>query len=579
MKKEKPLAWYMKLRRLFSRSEWVRRLLHLPYSKGDQRVGLIVVQIDGLSRRQFERGMKQRKMPFLRKLHNKRRYRLYTHYSGVPSTTPCVQGEILYGVPCAVPAFDFYAHEDGTYQNMLDSMSAQRIQSRLEEQCPGALVNGGSAYSDIYTGGADEAHFCASRFGWADRFKPANPAVMAIVFGLYFTIFFRIFFLVLLEIGLGVYDLIRGIRQKRDAREEWIMVLQRVGINIALREWQTLSAIIDIARGVPVIHLNYLGYDEHSHRRGPASKFAHWSLKGIDGSIRQLWRAAHRSSQRKYDLWVYSDHGHEHVIPYRHIMGESLHETFRKLLEPFGYTLVEQRAHVSSAAEGKVKWMRKERPFDRRAEAPKDPSETAVALTCLGPMGHVYFNHVLTPDKRDALIDAIFKATCTPAILYCDKDDSAWIVTREDRYHLPEEAARYFGEDYPLAHEVGPDLVRLANSKDAGALVLLCWQPGAKPITFAIEHGAHGGIGVNEVQGFALIPQDAPFEIRPGDYIRPVELHNAIARFRHKHSCAVDDIVSLPKPSEHAPLIEELLPPQPDADKEPAKPVAAMTAT
>ena len=46
--------------------------------------------------------------------------------------------------------------------------------------------------------------------------------------------------------------------------------------------------MIDATRGLPVIYLDFVGYDEQSHRRGPSSRFAHWSLKGIDGAIGRL---------------------------------------------------------------------------------------------------------------------------------------------------------------------------------------------------------------------------------------------------------------------------------------------------
>jgi hypothetical protein len=49
---------------------------------------------------------------------------------------------------------------------------------------------------------------------------------------------------------------------------------------------------MDIQRGLPIVHINFLGYDEQSHRRGPDSKFAHWTLKGIDNAVKRLWHEA-----------------------------------------------------------------------------------------------------------------------------------------------------------------------------------------------------------------------------------------------------------------------------------------------
>jgi hypothetical protein len=50
------------LRRLLSRSEWSSRLLNLPKSEGTAaETGLILIQIDGLSRAQFERALTQKR--------------------------------------------------------------------------------------------------------------------------------------------------------------------------------------------------------------------------------------------------------------------------------------------------------------------------------------------------------------------------------------------------------------------------------------------------------------------------------------------------------------------------------------
>ena len=76
---------------------------------------------------------------------------------------------------------------------------------------------------------------------------------------------------------------------------------------------------MDISRGLPIIHINFLGYDEQSHRRGPHSRFAHWTLKGIDDAIARLWRAANHAAWRHYEVWVYSDHGQAPVLSLIHI--------------------------------------------------------------------------------------------------------------------------------------------------------------------------------------------------------------------------------------------------------------------
>ena len=100
--------WYLRLtrwRRKWSRSEWIARVLG-PAEEGlsGAEPGLVLVQIDGFSRRELERALERGRMPFLRRLLRVERYRLHDFYSGLPSTTFAVQTALFYGLKTAVPA-------------------------------------------------------------------------------------------------------------------------------------------------------------------------------------------------------------------------------------------------------------------------------------------------------------------------------------------------------------------------------------------------------------------------------------------------------------------------------------------
>ena len=45
--------------------------------------------------------------------------------------------------------------------------------------------------------------------------------------------------------------------------------LRRAITNVAFREIATQGCLLDIARGVPFVYLNFSGYDEVAHHRGP----------------------------------------------------------------------------------------------------------------------------------------------------------------------------------------------------------------------------------------------------------------------------------------------------------------------
>src|SRR4051794_37667276 len=97
------------LRHRLSRNEWAIRHLGLRPSEGtSEEPGLLLIQVDGLARKQLEAAMGAGRMPFLQRLLTYDGYQMHTFYPGLPSTTPAVQAELYYGVKSAVPAFGFY---------------------------------------------------------------------------------------------------------------------------------------------------------------------------------------------------------------------------------------------------------------------------------------------------------------------------------------------------------------------------------------------------------------------------------------------------------------------------------------
>jgi len=91
--------FFRKLRRYLSRSEWVLRRSRLSRSEDtSSETGSVADQIDGLSRHPNGTSHGQGRLPFLRSLLQRQHYEVATFYSGLPSTTAAVQGEIFYGV-------------------------------------------------------------------------------------------------------------------------------------------------------------------------------------------------------------------------------------------------------------------------------------------------------------------------------------------------------------------------------------------------------------------------------------------------------------------------------------------------
>lgn len=83
-----------------------------------------MVQIDGLSERDLRTALGHGRMPFIARLIAQQSHALSSLYSGLPSSTPAVQGELFYGVRTAVPAFAFRAHTVDRLERMSDPARA-----------------------------------------------------------------------------------------------------------------------------------------------------------------------------------------------------------------------------------------------------------------------------------------------------------------------------------------------------------------------------------------------------------------------------------------------------------------------
>jgi len=514
-------------RRAISRSALLSRLLRLPVSEGPAtRPGLVMIQIDGLSRPQFERALKSGELPFMRRLLEREHYRLHSHYSGLPSTTPAVQGELFYGVKRAVPAFAFRDHQTGQQVRMYEADTAERVEARLaaqaeREELGEPLLKDGSAYSDNYHGGAEEIHFCAASMGWGPALRAANPFVLLafLIANLYS--FLRVGVLVLLELAIAVVDFFRGLRSGQDFIKELKFVPTRAGISILLREFCVIGGKIDISRGLPVIHMNFLGYDEQSHRRGPGSLFAHWTLKGIDDAVARVWRAASRSDLRHYEVWVYSDHGQVAVRPYSAVTGYSLENAVEEAFARLGRHGMEVRPGDGGEQTQRIRLLggrKTQKLFARLGIETATPADESAgehaaehpAVAALGPVGHIYFPRQLPREERAFVARELVEKHRVPAALAVREPGVVRVFTAEGEYWLPDDRAKLLGAAHPFLDAAGEDLVALCEHADAGDLVLLGWRAGMRAITFAEENGAHAGAHPEEIHGFALLPADAP---------------------------------------------------------------------
>jgi len=521
------------LLRLVSRNTWAYRLLGLQQASADEDdCGIIMIQIDGLSNRQLRTAIDNNRMPFLKRLLVRENYALQDLYSGLPSTTPAVQGEIFYGVPGSVPAFAFYDRRDNRVRKMYEPSSTQKVEKTLRARGT-PLFEGGSTYSDVFTGGAQEAHFCPAAMELHRLLRTANPVTTALLVLLHLDSVVRIAILTIVEILLAIVDFFRGTLAGHSIKDEFKFILTRVGICIVLRELISIGVRIDIARGIRSIHLNLIGYDEQAHRRGPSSAFAHWTLTGIDRVIARIWRASHAVDSRDYEVWIYSDHGQQEVLSYPATHKISVDKAIEAVVNRFTDAVLSTQSifATSHAANrgltGKTSLKSDSKSYQDTDRQSKTDLGSELHVIAMGPVGFVYCDGVREDRQWAEIAEALVADAYLPLVLRKSDDSTVTAWTRTGVYRLPEQSAEVLGADHPFLDETTQDLIQLCHHKDAGDLVFSGWRPDAKPYSFGSENGAHAGPGFDETHAFALLPGYTRVQHFTRQCLRPVSLREA----------------------------------------------------
>ena len=527
--------WRRSVRRWLTRSEWLRLLMHRPVSSGNPTdPGIVLVQLDGFSFRQLERAMAEGRMPFLRRLLESEGYKLTPFYSGLPSTTPAVQGELYYGVPCAVPAFGFLDRSTDYLTSMYDPEMVRSVQYELEQKCSRPLLEGGSSWANMYSGGAavEDSAFVGSCLNLRDalRFFTLPGALLAMV--LYFPAILRFLVLFIWEHLIAVADLITGVLRGEPFMRELGLVVSRILIGTGLREIVSIGAAMDMARGLPIIHLNYLTYDERAHHRGPSSRFSHGCLRRLDRLIAQLYRQADSSARRDYQVWIFSDHGQETVRSYVEDHKVSLGEVVLNGLKQFQVLGSQRFRLLTNTPERRASWMRVAQLRDhmqrheRADDAPED-EQNAFAIAARGPVAHVYLAEAMPLDTKRQFARWLVTEGKIPGVIISVAPGKALWIHAKGEVIFPHDGPTFLSHPEPQREIISQDVVTWCEHPNAGDLILVGWHPEQAPITCPHERGSHGGPGTEETQAFALLPGSTRVPDEAATFLRPRTLRAA----------------------------------------------------
>ncbi len=522
------------LKNNISRSRLALRLMGVDDKPTDDSApGLVIIQIDGLSFSQIEQALSRKRLPFLQSLVlDYDAYHLMPMYAGVPSTTPAVQAELFFGVKAAVPAFEFIDRRYRKRRVMFYADSAAQVADELMAAGHIPLLKNGTSYSNIYAGGADEARYCAETMRLESLFQSLNPLKFIVLALLHIVKVLRVLGVSILEFFIAVKDFFQGVMSGKNFIKELKFIPSRVFVCIVLRELIRFRVKMDVARGVPIIHANFTGYDEQAHRRGPASGFAHWTLKGIDWVIGDIYQAAGRSEKRDYRLMFYSDHGQETVRTYGYDSGRDVKQAVKAVYAAFTQSAV-QPTSSGDSRKSEYRYSRARQIWTgiRCAGRRNQPDNAEcyiddLIVTTMGPLGHVYLPQPMNPPELAAFSRLLVEKAKIPLVLFkIEQTGGVMAMNQSGVFELKKEPAAVLGDDHPFLAEAAEDLGALCFHPHAGDVIISGWSPKRGPRTFSIENGAHGGPGREETRGFALLPRTVVES--QSNFVRPLDLRSA----------------------------------------------------
>jgi hypothetical protein len=488
---------------------------------------LVLVQVDGVSRRRLERAMADGYMPALSARLASGRHVLSSCRSGAPASTPAFQAGLFYGVAPSVPGFVWFDRATRREVRMDRPDDAAAVERRLARAGRG-LLRGGTSYFSIFSGGAALPHFCLSGLAgaieldwYAEHLGPWDLCASTLAHSVTAA---RSALRVAQEVAAGLVDGLRWSIALGRVKHEPRFLAHRVLFGAVLRELAVQGILVDLSRGIPIVFVDFLAYDETAHRRGPDADAALRCLASIDAALAVIFAAADAVPELGYEVHVLSDHGHVPTLPFESLAGATLPE----------FVAIADRGH----------------PLPRGPREPRPPASRplvgrttrggarvdGVAVAEAGDLAHVYFLDDGGPLPLDGLrarhwrVLAALSASRAVGLLAVRGGSRGFALVRGEVLDLaePRDLERLPHPDPALLAAYLADLLALPESGD---IVVQGWRgEGREVVAYAWEFGSHGGVAPEELEAFVAHPATCAF--RFADALRPSELHAFFERVR-----------------------------------------------
>jgi uncharacterized membrane protein YvlD (DUF360 family) len=297
----------------------------------DGKLGLVMLEIDGLSYWHIEKAVAEGWMPTLKEMIDQEGYKISRVDCGTPATTPACQAGILLGNNHDIPAFRWLDKDQGRL--MVGNNVAEEIEPYLSNGL--GLVRDGSSIGNMFSGDAKKSilTFSKLRTGSEEEKKNRADDIYLLMINPYF--FMRTMVLFFADV---IQELWQAWRQKVQDVQPRLNRLHngypflRAATNVFLRDVSAYLIILDILRGVPAIYTTFVGYDEVAHHSGPWTQDAYKTLRQFDRTVARIREVIQERASRPYELLLLSDHGQSHGATFKQRYGVSILEYIQELL-------------------------------------------------------------------------------------------------------------------------------------------------------------------------------------------------------------------------------------------------------
>jgi hypothetical protein len=521
----------------------IARWARLGPTDENPRRRFLVVQIDGLSREVFEGALKSGGIPNAARLMASGRFLRRPMSVGLPSSTPAFQAAAMYGVKPDIPGFHYYDKRAGRELHFPEAGAADFVETRLAEGRRG-ILEGGSCYGCVFTGGADN-----SLLTFARLMKPTRAGLPLLRMGLSVVllgwVIAKCLWLTTAELARFV---VRAIAHPDSASHDGLRWLGlKIVFSIWVRELFTLSVSADLYRGTPAVYVNFLDYDVFAHAFGPTHRSALRALRYIDNAMGQLARIIERLPEHQYDLYILSDHGQTSTRAFPQVSGgRSLEQVTREILSAHdGRTDPPRRAHVGVTRQI-VSYRRPDsrgilqRFFNhverqRSVEISRDSAGEVVRIITAGPNAFVYF----LDEAEPLALEEIERRHPRAAVRLSEHPGIGIVLARSARgpvywWRGQEVSLDHDGSDGPFAERADRQLVLsglrdLMAMRSAGDLVVYGIGAPGSDVSFIEERGAHAGPSEHEMHTFLIHPATVTV---PEPLSHPIKLYGHFASYR-----------------------------------------------